>query len=220
MMMLRNTLRCVDIIVFPPVLTAAHASTFRASVTSSHRIAMRAIATATSTQQQIQAATLRPPAGAAGWNRHATIGLGAAAVALAGVGLVSTAAASQGETTPTPTTPMHAADLTALSAPLMEADNVNSATPTKASAISTTVPATKGGLPSSVVTDHPQYIKGIKIYGIGILEDPVPGEKRGRGKQHLTSSYCAFPFYTSVVFIARGGGGGGGGGAACVRQGW
>ena len=42
---------------------------------------------------------------------------------------------------------------------------------------------------SAIVTSHEDYIKGIKIYGIGILEDPVPGEKRGKGTQHLTSRF-------------------------------
>jgi hypothetical protein len=32
-----------------------------------------------------------------------------------------------------------------------------------------------------VVTEDPSYLEGIKIYGIGIKEDPVPGEKRGKG---------------------------------------
>jgi hypothetical protein len=40
-----------------------------------------------------------------------------------------------------------------------------------------------------------------KIYGIGIKDDPVPGEKRGKGIQHLTSTYWIYdmgdepPFY-------------------------
>jgi hypothetical protein len=53
----------------------------------------------------------------------------------------------------------------------------------------------------SPVTDgESQYIKGIKIYGIGIKEDPVPGEKRGKGIQHLTSSYW---IYDMGVFVQR-----------------
>lgn len=44
------------------------------------------------------------------------------------------------------------------------------------------------------------YIKGIKIYGIGIKEDPVPGEKRGKGIQHLTSSYW---IYDMGVFLQK-----------------
>ena len=36
------------------------------------------------------------------------------------------------------------------------------------------------------VTQNEQYIKGSKLYDIGILEDPIPGEKRGKGLQHLT----------------------------------
>jgi hypothetical protein len=53
---------------------------------------------------------------------------------------------------------------------------------------------------NDVVSRADEYIQGIKIYGIGILEDPVPGEKRGRGKQHLTSSYW---IYDMGVFIER-----------------
>jgi len=45
-----------------------------------------------------------------------------------------------------------------------------------------------------------EYIHGIKIYGIGIKDDPVPGEKRGKGIQHLTSSYW---IYDMGVFIQR-----------------
>jgi len=51
-----------------------------------------------------------------------------------------------------------------------------------------------------IATGHDQYIKGIKIYDIGIKEDPVPGEKRGKGIQHLTSSYW---IYDMSVFIQR-----------------
>jgi len=54
--------------------------------------------------------------------------------------------------------------------------------------------------PVPVEEDHHEYIKGIKIYGIGIKEDPVPGEKRGKGIQHLTSSYW---LYDMGVFIQR-----------------
>ena len=50
------------------------------------------------------------------------------------------------------------------------------------------------------VTQNEQYIKGIKLYDIGILEDPIPGEKRGKGLQHLTSSYFT---YDLAVFINR-----------------
>ena len=40
-----------------------------------------------------------------------------------------------------------------------------------------------------MVTNDKDYIQGIKIYNTGIKEDPVPGEKRGKGVQHLNSSY-------------------------------
>lgn len=35
---------------------------------------------------------------------------------------------------------------------------------------------------------HPEYIEGIRIWGVGIKQDPVPGEKRGKGVQHLRSN--------------------------------
>ena len=54
--------------------------------------------------------------------------------------------------------------------------------------------------PPPVITEATEYIKGVKIYNIGILEDPIPGEKRGRGIQHLTSSYF---IYDMGVFINR-----------------
>lgn len=38
-----------------------------------------------------------------------------------------------------------------------------------------------------VVTPDPEYVRGIKIYGVGIKQDPIPGEKRGKGAQHLIS---------------------------------
>ena len=38
-----------------------------------------------------------------------------------------------------------------------------------------------------VVTLDSTYIDSIKIYGCGIKEDPIPGEKRGKGVQHLNS---------------------------------
>jgi hypothetical protein len=34
-----------------------------------------------------------------------------------------------------------------------------------------------------------RYMEGIKLYGIGIKDDPVPGEKRGKGMQRMNSSY-------------------------------
>jgi hypothetical protein len=53
---------------------------------------------------------------------------------------------------------------------------------------------------NGVVTKNENYVKGIQIWGIGIKEDPVPGEKRGRGVQHLTSTYW---IYDMGVFIQR-----------------
>ena len=58
----------------------------------------------------------------------------------------------------------------------------------------------KADTPPPVITRADEYIKGVKIYNIGILEDPIPGEKRGRGIQHLTSSYF---IYDMGVFINR-----------------
>lgn len=42
---------------------------------------------------------------------------------------------------------------------------------------------------NAIVTTDDAYMEGIKIYGIGIKDDPVPGEKRGKGMQRLNSSY-------------------------------
>ena len=55
-------------------------------------------------------------------------------------------------------------------------------------------------LPRSIVTHDAKYIDGVKIYGVGILEDPEVGTKRGKGMQHLTSSYWLFDM---GVFINR-----------------
>ena len=66
-----------------------------------------------------------------------------------------------------------------------------------ASVVERTTRAAPGANP---VTQNEQYIKGIKLYDIGILEDPIPGEKRGKGLQHLTSSYFT---YDLAVFINR-----------------
>jgi hypothetical protein len=40
-----------------------------------------------------------------------------------------------------------------------------------------------------VVSSAPDYVGGIKIYSTGLQEDPVPGEKRGKGVPSLNSSY-------------------------------
>eukprot|EP01087_Luapelamoeba_hula_P017670 TRINITY_DN5592_c0_g2_i1.p1 TRINITY_DN5592_c0_g2~~TRINITY_DN5592_c0_g2_i1.p1 ORF type:complete len:309 (+),score=75.80 TRINITY_DN5592_c0_g2_i1:1-927(+) len=42
---------------------------------------------------------------------------------------------------------------------------------------------------TAVVTHDNDYIQSIKIFNTGIKEDPVPGEKRGKGVQHLNSGY-------------------------------
>eukprot|EP00010_Vexillifera_abyssalis_P008001 CAMPEP_0201544422 /NCGR_PEP_ID=MMETSP0173_2-20130828/1029_1 /ASSEMBLY_ACC=CAM_ASM_000268 /TAXON_ID=218659 /ORGANISM="Vexillifera sp., Strain DIVA3 564/2" /LENGTH=270 /DNA_ID=CAMNT_0047952525 /DNA_START=40 /DNA_END=852 /DNA_ORIENTATION=+ len=42
--------------------------------------------------------------------------------------------------------------------------------------------------PSPVITKDPAYIGAIKIYGTGILDDPVTGSKAGKGRQDLISS--------------------------------
>jgi hypothetical protein len=47
---------------------------------------------------------------------------------------------------------------------------------------------TKGVISNEIITPDPEYIKGIRIYGVGILQDPVPGQKMGKGLQHLISS--------------------------------
>eukprot|EP00759_Apiculatamorpha_spiralis_P037322 PhF_6_TR37204/c0_g1_i1/m.54832/K00817/hisC; histidinol-phosphate aminotransferase len=48
---------------------------------------------------------------------------------------------------------------------------------------------TKGVIHSEIVTPDPEYVKGTKIYGVGIKEDPIPGMKFGKGIQHLISTY-------------------------------
>ncbi|KAL6073746.1 DUF5664 domain-containing protein [Balamuthia mandrillaris] len=47
---------------------------------------------------------------------------------------------------------------------------------------------TKDVVTTEMVTPDPEYVKGIKIYNLGIKEDPVPGQKFGKGLQHLISS--------------------------------
>ncbi|KAH3767751.1 histidinol-phosphate transaminase [Pelomyxa schiedti] len=47
---------------------------------------------------------------------------------------------------------------------------------------------TKGVPTNEVVTPDPEYVKGVKLYNIGIKEDPVAGQKMGKGVQHLISS--------------------------------
>jgi len=41
----------------------------------------------------------------------------------------------------------------------------------------------------SVTTNADNYIGGIKIYNTGMMEDPTPGSKRGKGVQHMNSDY-------------------------------
>lgn len=48
---------------------------------------------------------------------------------------------------------------------------------------------TKGIISNEIVTPDPEYCMGQRIYGVGIKQDPFPGEKRGKGIQHLTSAY-------------------------------
>jgi hypothetical protein len=38
------------------------------------------------------------------------------------------------------------------------------------------------------VEENKAYVGGVKIFGAGLLEDPVPGCKRGKGAQNLNSS--------------------------------
>ena len=40
-----------------------------------------------------------------------------------------------------------------------------------------------------VVTPSAGFIGGIKIHNTGLMEDPVPGSKRGKGVQHLNSDF-------------------------------
>ena len=48
---------------------------------------------------------------------------------------------------------------------------------------------TKGVISNQIVTPDPEYCMGRRIYGVGIKQDPIPGEKMGKGIQHLTSAY-------------------------------
>jgi len=48
---------------------------------------------------------------------------------------------------------------------------------------------TKGVIANEIVTPDPEYVMGMKIYGVGIKEDPIPGQKFGKGIQHLISTY-------------------------------
>lgn len=66
-----------------------------------------------------------------------------------------------------------------------------------AAAAASVEPAT-GTSAQVVVTEDPSYLEGIKIYGIGIKEDPVPGEKRGKGMQRLNSSYWMLRLATFI----------------------
>lgn len=47
----------------------------------------------------------------------------------------------------------------------------------------------KGVVSTEVVTPDPEYVRGIRIYNLGIKEDPFPGQKLGKGAQHLTSPH-------------------------------
>lgn len=48
---------------------------------------------------------------------------------------------------------------------------------------------TRGIVSNEIVTPDPEYVRGMRIYGVGILDDPVSGSKFGKGLQHLTSSH-------------------------------
>ena len=52
---------------------------------------------------------------------------------------------------------------------------------------------------NKVTTQDEAYIGNLKIYNVGLKEDPVPGEKRGKGTQCDNSSY----FISALsIFIA------------------
>jgi hypothetical protein len=53
---------------------------------------------------------------------------------------------------------------------------------------------------NSIVTPDPEYCKGMRIYGVGIKQDPLGGCKRGKGVQHLVS---AFWVSDMAVFMAH-----------------
>jgi hypothetical protein len=50
----------------------------------------------------------------------------------------------------------------------------------------------------SPVSRDDDYISDIKIWGVGIKQDPIPGEKRGKGIQHLNSSYWMYDLATFI----------------------
>ncbi|KRX03513.1 hypothetical protein PPERSA_02892 [Pseudocohnilembus persalinus] len=53
---------------------------------------------------------------------------------------------------------------------------------------------------NEVINYDSEYIGQIKIYNTGIKEDPIPGEKRGKGVQSLNSSYWLSDL---AIFIAE-----------------
>jgi len=57
----------------------------------------------------------------------------------------------------------------------------------------------KGVVNSEIVTPDPEYVKGTKIYGVGIKEDPIPGQKFGKGIQHLTSTFWLSDMSTFIA---------------------
>ena len=57
-----------------------------------------------------------------------------------------------------------------------------------------------GVISNQIVTPDPEYCMGKKLYGVGIKQDPIPGEKMGKGIQHLTSAIWVTDI---AAFIAR-----------------
>ena len=44
------------------------------------------------------------------------------------------------------------------------------------------------GAASAVEVHDDRYVGGVKIYGAGLIQDPIVGSKRGKGAQNLNSS--------------------------------
>ena len=52
---------------------------------------------------------------------------------------------------------------------------------------------------AKVITHSKEHVQNTKIYNIGIQEDPIPGEKRGKGVQNLNSSHFMMAFMKHMI---------------------
>jgi hypothetical protein len=60
---------------------------------------------------------------------------------------------------------------------------------------------TKDVVSSELVTPDPEYVRGIKIYNCGILEDVVAGSKFGKGLQVDREFICLFDLLCFCLFV-------------------